>query len=180
MAGEAGDPNARPLRGRLARLWRHAWARKRTVGRIFDQAALAQIEAAIAEGERDHLGEIRFAVETDLGPFAILAGTTPRQRALQVFSEHRIWDTEHNSGVLIYLLWADHAVEIVADRAAHRALAQADWDRICAMLAASCRAGRPVSGAVAAIREANAALARTLAVADRDNPDELSNRPLRL
>lgn len=162
---------------RLKRLWRHSWASEREARRVFDAAAFERIESAISEGERLHRAEIRFAVEAELDIYRIWASMTPRERALQVFAEQGVWDTEDNTGVLIYLLWADHAVEIVADRAADRVLPAARWQEICAEVTQACRDGRHVDGVVAAVATLNQALHAALPSTAR-NPDELSNRSI--
>ena len=99
-----------------ARLLRHLATSRHLVRLRFPASALAAIEAAVAAGEQRHEPEIRFAVEAALHPRGLFRGLTPRERALALFGELRVWDTEHNTGVLIYLLLADRAVEIVADR----------------------------------------------------------------
>jgi uncharacterized membrane protein len=98
------------------------------VRRAFPPASLAAIEREIAQAEREHHAEIRFAVEGALDALPLLRGQTARERAIEVFSDLRVWDTEHNNGVLIYLLLADRDVEIVADRGVSRI---DDWARIC-------------------------------------------------
>ena len=98
------------------RLIRHATATHWRTRMLFSGATLDAIEQAIARAELTHAGEIRFAVETALAPLHILNGVTPRGRALDVFAHLRVWDTEHNNGVLIYVQVADRDVEIVADR----------------------------------------------------------------
>jgi uncharacterized membrane protein len=174
----AGD-GVRSLSARLGRLWRHRLATPRQVRRTFDAAAFERIEAAIAEGESLHRGELRFAVEADLDLSSLWADKTPRERALEVFATQGIWDTEENTGVLIYLLWADHAVEIIADRAASRSLPQARWQEICAGVADACRAGNHVAGILDAVSTVNQALAATLPAQARDQ-DELPNRSILL
>ncbi len=177
MAGEPVDSFA----GKLARLWRHRWASERRMRAVFDDAALARIEDAIAKGESRHRGEVRFAVEAELDLYQIWAAMTPRERALQVFAEQGIWDTEQNSGVLIYLLWADHAVEIIADRGAVRVLPPQGWQQICATVTQACREERHVDGIVAAIGAVNEALQAGLpANLDAQDRDELPNRPIML
>lgn len=172
----AGEPS-RGTGPRLKRLWRHRLASTRHMLAAFDEAALARVESAIEEGENRHRGEIRFAVEAELDLSRLWSDMSPRARALQVFAEQGVWDTEENTGVLIYLLWADHAVEIVADRGADRTLPAARWQEICATMTAACRAGRHVDGVVAAIRAINEALHATLPAAAADR-DELPNRPI--
>lgn len=172
----AGDQSASTLH-RFKRLWRHRWASTRQVLAVFDEAAFGRVESAIAEGETQHRAEIRFAVEAELDLYRLWASMTARERALQVFAEQAIWDTEENTGVLIYLLWADHAVEIVADRGADRILTAARWQEICATLTKACHDGRHVDGVVAAIRAISEALHAALP-ARPDNQDELPNRSI--
>jgi uncharacterized membrane protein len=174
----AGDGPASTW-GKVRRVWRHRLASERQVLAAFDPAAFGRIEEAIAEGERRHRGEIRFAVEADLDLYSLWAGMTPRERALQVFAEQGIWDTEDNTGVLIYLLWADHAVEIVADRTAHRCLPAERWQEICAQVAQACRDGRHVEGVLAAVQAVNDALEAAVP-AGAAGRDELTNRSILL
>ncbi len=181
-AGE-GPPVAGDVRpsfaGRLARLWRHRWRGRRGLTAVFSDAAYERIEATISAGERRHRAEIRFAIEAELDFRHIRAATTPRERALQVFAEHSVWDTEENTGVLIYLLWADQAVEIVADRGVHRAIPAARWESLCAAVSRACREGRHVDGILEAIVALDQELQVTLPAAS-GHPDELPNRPIRL
>lgn len=144
----------------FGRLLRHLATSSRLVRRRFPASALAAIEAAITAGEQRHEPEIRFAVEAALHPRAILRGITPRARAIDVFSELRVWDTEHNTGVLIYLLLADRDVEIVADRGVAGQVAPVEWEVICREMEAHLREGRYEAGALAGIRAASDLLAR--------------------
>lgn len=120
MAGSGaectGATRGREWRHSLRRLARHACVGRWALRRDFPKATLDAIEAAIRDAESRHSGEIRFAIEASLHPWLVWRGVTPRERAVHVFSQLRVWDTEHNNGVLIFLLLADHAVEIVADR----------------------------------------------------------------
>ncbi|MEI7447281.1 MAG: TPM domain-containing protein [Burkholderiales bacterium] len=163
----------------LGRWLHHLWTGTVHVRAAFPTEALARIEAAIADGERTHRAELRFAVESSLDTAQLWAGLPARDRALEVFGRFRVWDTDENNGVLVYLLWADRAVEIVADRDAVRRVDPAAWARACEQLADGCRAGRPVDGALACIATLNAALAAAYpADGTRPNPDELPNAPL--
>lgn len=112
---------------------------------------LARVTARIAELERNHPGEVRFAVEHALELGDLFSGITPRERALELFGLLRVWDTEHNNGVLIYVLHAEHAVEIVADRGIARAVPQADWDALCRRVETEFRAGHHGEAALAAV-----------------------------
>ena len=143
-----------------ARLVLHLGTPSWLVRRRFPASALAAIEAAIAAGEERHEAEIRFVVEGALDPRAILRGVTPRARAIDVFSELRVWDTEHNNGVLIYLLLADRDVEIVADRGVAAKIPAAEWEAICREMEKHLRAGSYGDAAVAGIRATSELLAR--------------------
>ncbi|MEO6079787.1 MAG: TPM domain-containing protein [Steroidobacteraceae bacterium] len=117
----------------------------------YPQEVLSQIESRIGDFERAHPGELRFAVEHALEIGDLLGGVTARDRALEVFGLLRVWDTEHNNGVLIYVLHAEHAVEIVADRGIARCVPQADWDALSRRMETEFRAGRYAAGALVAV-----------------------------
>ncbi|HEY6094576.1 MAG TPA: TPM domain-containing protein [Gallionellaceae bacterium] len=139
-----------------ARFFRHLTATRWQVTRCFPASSMHAIRDAIRASESRHMGELRFAVEAGLDPARILAGTSSRQRALQVFAQLGVWDTEHNSGVLIYLLLADRKVEIVADRGIHARVGEAGWATICHEMERHFHAGRFEEGAlhgIAAISE---------------------------
>lgn len=124
-----------------SRLLRHLFVPPGSVARAFPSAALADIERAIGESERRHGAQIRFAVEAALDPLPLLAGLTARERALQAFGELRVWDTEWNNGILLYLLLADRDVEIVADRGYNGAVSAEDWEAVCRAMEAQLAAG---------------------------------------
>ena len=147
--------------------------------RRFPESALRAIEAAIAEGEQRHEPEIRFAVEGRArSARASCAGSRRATRAIDVFSELRVWDTEHNTGVLIYLLLADRDVEIVADRGVAARVAHAEWEAICREMETELRAGRYEAGALAGIRaDERSARAPLPARATRDRGEQ-PNRPV--
>ncbi|CAJ0784260.1 hypothetical protein R8510_05236 [Ralstonia chuxiongensis] len=113
----------------------------RHVRRPFSTRTLHAIEEAILECEATHVGQLCFAIEGSLGLTALLKGETPRERALEVFSDLRVWDTEHNNGVLIYVLLADRCVEIVADRGISTRVPADEWDAVCRDMEAAFRAG---------------------------------------
>ena len=147
------------------------------VKRYFPRHVLADIERAIGESEAAHSGEIRFAVEAGLDFWPLIRGQKARERALELFSQLRVWDTEHNSGVLIYLLLAERKVEIVADRGIHAKVGDAQWQRICGMMEEEFRRGRFEQGVLAGILEISSLLVRHFP-ATAVNPNELSDRPV--
>src|ERR1700683_3513016 len=131
--------------GKLKTMLRHLFRSTARPRGLFSPAVLAQIEAAIGVAEAQHSGEIRFVVETALHPAALWHNLTPRARAVQVFAHLRIWDTHHNNGVLIYVLRADRAVEILAR------VSEAEWQAVCREVEAQYRAGRYAEGSCAAV-----------------------------
>jgi uncharacterized membrane protein len=157
------------------RILRHLFATGWALRRVFDDDTLRAIESAIAESERTHGGEIRFAVEANLSPAELLRGTTPRERALQAFAQMNVWDTDANNGVLIYVLWADHDVEIVADRGFNGRVGAEEWAELCHRMEAHFRTGDARRAVLEAIALAGALVARHFPSGDRD---ELPNRPV--
>jgi len=148
----------------------HWWA-----VRAFSSDVLRQIEAAIKASERKHDGELRFAIEGPL-PFPALR-TTTRRRAEALFGQLGVWDTEHNSGVLVYVQLVDHRIEIVADRGISAKVAQSEWDAICRRMEDAFKADRFQAGAVTAIGEITALLARHFPPLG-ENPNELPDGPV--
>ena len=145
--------------------------------RSFPPPVLDRIEMAINASEQRHRGELRFALEASLEPLDVLRGIPARARALELFSALRVWDTEENSGVLIYLQMVDHRIEIIADRGINRRVEQSEWDGICRRMETEFRAGRFEDGTIAAIREVTELLVKHFPPGT-DNPDELPNRPV--
>ena len=165
------------MRERFARALRHLLCDQRSVGRAFPREGLARIEERIGAGEIRHAGEIRIAIEDSLSLGSVWSAMSPRERALEVFGALRVWDTSANNGVLVYLLLADHAVEIVADRAAATAIDEARWREITEGIVAACRRGEFVEGVLVAIQRIDDLLEAAFPAGDR-NPDELPNRPV--
>lgn len=160
----------------FARTLRHLFTPAWVVRRALPQAALDRIQAAIAASEKRHCGEIRFAVEGALDFIPVLRGLTPRERALEVFSLLRVWDTEENTGVLLYLQLVDHDIEIVADRGIARRIDQNEWEAICRRMEEAFRAGRYEEGVRTGISEVSDLLARHFP-AGAENVDELADKP---
>ena len=162
----------------IGRWLRHWFTTPHAVRKAFNEDSLGRIQQAIADSERSHSGEIRFAVEASL-PWSYLKRDAPaRQRAAMVFSKLRVWDTEQNNGVLIYVELADHSIELIADRGIARRVPRAEWDAICMAMRDQFRAGRFEQGAIAAVGSVGELLAHHFPLAEGErNPNELSNRP---
>jgi uncharacterized membrane protein len=161
----------------LKRIWRHILMSEIQVKRCFPEAVLNGIQSAVQQSETTHSGEICFVVEGELTWAQLLGDMTPRARALEVFSGMRVWDTEHNNGVLIYVLLADRIVEIVADRGIHRHAGDEVWRDICKSIQAEFRAGRFEDGGVKGVTAISAMLRKHFP-ADGKISNELSDRPV--
>jgi uncharacterized membrane protein len=148
--------------------------------RRFPVALLDEMTTAIAAGERTHRGEVRFAIESRLAPLAVLEGFDAPARARQVFNQLRVWDTEHNSGVLFYVLMAEHRIEIVADRGIAARVTTAEWDAVCAGMRECYAREQWREGSLAGIAAAHALLMQHFPSDGTDNPDELPDRPVLL
>ena len=160
--------------GRIARhLIEHRWR----VRRIFTPAVLDNIEQAIKAGEATHCGQLRFVVEGALDGWPLFRNQGARDRALDIFSHLRIWDTAHNNGVLIYLLLADRAVEIVADRGIDAKVGAAGWEAICRDMETDFRSGQFKTGVLKGIAAVSRQLAKYFPP-DAHPRNELPDKPI--
>lgn len=161
----------------MSRLTRHLLAVPWAARRVFTVSVLNAIETAIRETEAMHGGELRFAIEGTLRPQSVMRGQTPRDRAIEVFSDLRIWDTEVNNGVLIYVLWAERQVEIIADRGLNGHVSPEEWAVVCRQMESAFASGDYANGATRGIAAAGALIARHFPRVDRN---ELPDRPVML
>ncbi len=160
----------------MMRALRHLFASRLATRRRFSREVTAAIEAAIATAELRTSGEIRFAVETGLEWWELRAGKLPRERALDVFGELRVWDSELANGVLIYVLMADRDVEIVADRGAAARISPEEWEGACSAMEKHFRAGHFQQGSLAGIAAVGALLERHFPARAVER-DEQPNQP---
>lgn len=161
----------------LRRLIKHLTIPDWLARRGFSASDLAAVTAAVGDSERRHRGELRFVIEGALPVAALLRQVTPRQRAVELFSELRVWDTADNSGVLIYVQLIDHQVEILADRGINARVEQAEWDAICREMETAFRLHQWGGGAIHAIERASDLLAKHFPAGEH-NPNELPDSPL--
>ncbi len=164
----------------LVRLIKHVAATHWRTRMLFPARTLDAIEQAIGRAEQAHAGELRFVIETALTPSHVICGVTPRARALEAFAHLKVWDTELNNGVLIYVLLADRTVEIVADRGFAGRVAQSEWDAVCRLMEQHFRAGRFEAGSIAGVDAIAALLARHFPAASARahvSHDQLPDRP---
>ncbi len=159
------------------RMFRHLSQTGRGLKSAFAPEVLATIEDAIRQSETSHSGEIRFAIEGALHPVPVWRGLTAAGRAQRVFAELDVWDTAQNNGVLIYVLMADHAVEIVADRGFAGRVDGAEWAAACRAMEREFLHGRYREGSVAGIEAVSSLIARHFP-ATANNPNELADRPV--
>ena len=162
---------------KIKRIVKHLLMTHWQVARAFPRDTLDAIEKAIKASEATHVGEIRFAVEGALDGSPLFDGQSARERAIDVFSQLRVWDTQHNNGLLIYVLLADRAVEIVADRGIHDKVSPGEWNQVCRQMEAAFRQAKHEEGVVAGVQ----AVTRQLALhfpARGHGENELANAPV--
>ena len=163
---------------RLARLMRHRWFDESDTRRALGPQALARIEERIAQSEKLHTGEIRVCVEAGLPLSYLWRGASARARAVSMFGKLRVWDTEANNGVLIYLLLAEHQIEIVADRGIARHAPSGHWESMVDGMRQEFRAGRFEPGVMQAIGAVEALMLQHYPRAEgQANPNELPDKP---
>jgi uncharacterized membrane protein len=161
----------------LSRAWRHLASTGWSLRRAFNREVLASIEQTIIETEEIHGGEICFAIEDNLSMRELWRGKSPRGRAVEVFARLGVWDTQANNGVLIFVLWADRSVEIVADRGLTGSIGPHEWRAVCERMEKLFAENRTSDAVVEGIRAVSALVAREFPVSDGD---ELPNRPVLL
>ena len=173
----------------LSRLIRHRWLDAADARRAVPEQLAEQLRRRVHASERRHSGEVRICIEgglptsylwrhlRDREPMAEIV----RQRALMMFAKLRVWDTEHNNGVLIYLLLAEHAIELVADRGVSRHVDAALWQALVARLGEALRAGRFEDGLTQALEEVSAVLVAHFPETEAANaaaPNQLPDEPV--
>jgi uncharacterized membrane protein len=162
---------------RLSRAVRHWKSSAADARRAFPPESLAAIGGAITEGERTHRGELRLVVEASMPFDAIWADMSSRQRALAMFAEHGVWDTEDNCGVLIYVNLAERKVEIVGDRNVNRKIDAATWQAVCRTMTEGFKRGQFHDSTLTAVAQVNELL-RQHFPADGARANELPDAPI--
>ena len=160
----------------IQRIVKHLLVTDGQVSRTFGRSTLNKIEAAIKASEAEHVGEIRFVVEGGLDGAPLFQGQSARERAIELFSQLRVWDTQNNTGVLIYLLLADRAVEIVADRGIHAKVDSQEWSKVCRQIEAAFRESNFEGGVLSGVQAVTQHLLQHFP-ADGSNTNELPDRP---
>jgi len=164
---------------KIARTWRHATSSAAEARRAFPETTLRAIAQAIDAGERTHRGEVRLIVEKALPFEDAWYDVTNRQRALALFADHGIWDTEDNCGVLIYVNMAEHKIDIVADRGIDRKIDAATWQAVCRTMTAGFKNGHFHDATLAAVAQVNDLLHHHFP-AGGERANELPDQPIML
>lgn len=160
-------------------LWlRHFWSDRSDIRQALDEPALTRLETQVRTSESGHTGEIRLCVEASLPWRYLRQGASPKARALSMFAKLRVWDTEHNNGVLIYLLLADHAIEIVADRALYRLEPPEHWEALVTSMQPLLREGQHEAALQATITRVDGWLRRGFPLTGPRDINELPDRPV--
>jgi uncharacterized membrane protein len=164
--------------GRLMRILKHRSFDEADVRRVLSDSALKRLEGRVHDSEKLHSGEIRLCIEAGLPTSYLWKRLSVRDRAIAMFGKLRVWDTENNNGVLIYLLFAEHAIEIVADRGLKGRVPDPEWQAIIERMREPLRAGKFEEGLGLAIDAVEALLEKHFpAGASAANPNELTNKP---
>ena len=168
----------RSFRRILVRILRHRWLDESDTRKAIPPQLVDRLMHRVAASERRHSGQIRIYVEAGLPMSYLWRGAGARERAVALFGKLRVWDTESNNGVLIYLLLAEHAIEIVADRGIDRHIPLEDWQAMIAHMRAAFREGRFEEGLTQALEEISAVLVEHFPLAPGEsNPNELPDTP---
>jgi uncharacterized membrane protein len=161
----------------FGRWLRHELTGVRALRKVLSTEALARLGEVVAASEKRHSGEIRLVIEPALSLPLFRPAISARGRAVEVFSNLRVWDTEANNGVLIYLLLADHDVEIVADRGVNEVVGAAGWESICHGMETAFRAGRFEEGLREGIERVAAHLERYFPLTDANRGGDRNELP---
>ena len=171
-------PISRTWWQRAMRLLGHRWMDESDARRAVSPELVARLGQYVSASEARHSGEVRICVESALPSSYIWRDASPRQRAITLFGKLRVWDTERNNGVLIYLLLAENAIEIVADRALNSKVSTQEWQAITASMATAFQARRFEDGLTQALQEVSALLVQHFPLAtDEQHRNELPNTP---
>ena len=169
----------RNWRNRFSRMLRHRWLDEADTRKAIPPALLERLTRRVAASEQRHSGEVRLYVEAGLPISYLWRDAAPRERAVAMFGKLRVWDTEQNNGVLVYLLLAERAIEIVADRGIDRHVSPQEWQAIVKRMGAAFHEARFEDGLTQALEEVSALLVAHFPLTPgQANPNELPDQPL--
>ena len=164
---------------KIKRIVKHLLSTHGQVRRAFPRSALGEIEQVIKASEAEHTGEIRFVVEGGLDGLPLFRGQSARERAIDLFSQLRVWDTQDNTGLLIYLLLADRAVEIVADRGISAKVGVHEWSTVCREMELAFGQSKYARGVIGGVQAVTQHLVKHFP-ADGRSGNELPDKPVLL
>ena len=162
---------------KIKRIVKHLLVTQGQVRRAFPRSTLNAIEKTIKASETAHVGQIRFAVEAALDGMPLFNGQSARERAIELFSQLRVWDTQHNNGLLIYVLLADRAVEIVADRGIDAKVSSQEWNKVCRQMETAFKQSNYEGGVVSGVQAVTQHLVEHFP-ADGRSGNELPDKPV--
>ncbi len=163
----------------VRRMLRHLWLDESDTRKAIPADLVQRLAQRVAASEKRHTGEVRIYVEPGLPMSYIVRGATPRERAIAMFAKLRVWDTEQNNGVLIYLLLAEHAIEIVADRGLSNRVPKEAWQQIVSRMGSAFSEHRFEDGLTQALSEVSALLVEHFPVTpDVPNANQLPDEPV--
>lgn len=166
-----------PRRGDV--LWRHLWLDESDARRLLGRDGLGRLTQQVRDSELHHLGEIRICIEAALPLRRLLAGCSPRARAIELFTRLGVGKTGRRNGVLVYLLLADHAVEVVVDPALRAQVPDEQWQPVVAVVQRHFSAGEYEQGLAEAVNLVDTLLRRHVpAAGGGSNPNELPDEPV--
>ena len=164
---------------KIKRILKHRWMDGSDTRGAVPPELLHRLTRRVGASEQRHTGEVRICVEAGLPMSYLWRGAKARERAVMMFGKLRVWDTRHNNGVLIYLLLADHAIELVADRGLNQHVSGPQWRLMVQHLGAAIKDGRYEDGLTQALEEVSAVLVKHFPLAEGEtNPNELPNAPM--
>ena len=178
MNTHSASPRTYSVWSRLQRMVRHRWMDNADTRRAVPPELLKRLENYVAASEARHSGEVRICVEAGLPNSYLWRDASPRERAVALFGKLRVWDTEHNNGVLIYLLLAENAIEILADRGLNNKVSAAEWQAITQRMSAAFKAAQFEEGLTQALQEVSGLLVQHFALRDgQTSANSLPNAP---
>ena len=114
----------------FARLWRQVVFVPVLHSRWLTAEARKRLTKKVSEAEIGHRGEVFLIIENAL-PIQAEYHSNARERAVDLFSDYRVWDTEENTGVLIYVNVCEQSLDIIADRGISAHVSPTVWRAMC-------------------------------------------------
>lgn len=145
--------------------------------RFFNKKDRLNIAQAVQRAEKGHVGEIQVVIEGHI-PCSQAYHQNTRLRAQQLFAELGVWDTELNSGVLLYLNLCEHKVEIVIDRGLKNATQTETWNKICQNIVVTLAQKEYLRAVIGGVNEIGQVLDQYYVKTHLQDQNEISNEPI--